>query len=393
MSVLNYGKKAIQAVVSSKKAFCRFLTANDTGKTGAHQAGIYIPKAAFSLLFDSPCLKGTNVDRWVSIKWQDDIITKSRFIYYGVSTRNEYRITNCGTRDYNPLAEENTGALLVLSERDRDNYSGWILNTDDEINEFLDAFGISVTETGGLINTTLIAPSEKLRLEITNFIKSAGNSFPTAEFMSLGARNIYTNVYDQTENIIKKPDQELIHWIEMEYELFRNIEEAYYGEQVRQGFPTMQSFIDTANSILNRRKSRAGKSLEFHLAALFEGNALPFESQVITEGNKRPDFVFPSGTAYHNLKYDSDKLIVLGAKTTCKDRWRQIINEADRVRGKNKYLCTLQQGISAKQLEEMKTEKVILVVPSMYIDKYPKEYRSEIMSLSSFIAFAKETLA
>ena len=393
MSAQNYSEKAIQAVISGKNAFCRFLTANDTGKTGAHQAGIYIPKSAFSLLFDAPCQKGKNADRWANIKWQDDIVSKSRFIYYGAGTRNEYRITNCGTHDYNPLAEENTGALLVFAEHNRENYSGWILNTDDEINSFLDAFGLSVTETGHLLNAESLSPSEKLRLEIAGFIKSVGNDFPSTEQMASGARKIYANVYDHAENIIKNPDQELIRWIDMEYKVFRCIEEAQCGEQVRKGFPTMQAFLAMASSIMNRRKSRAGKSLEFHLAALFEGNNLPFETQVITEGNKRPDFIFPSGTAYHNLEYDAHKLIVLGAKTTCKDRWRQIINEADRVRGNKKYLCTLQQGISSKQLDEMKAERVILVVPSMYIEKYPKEFRSEIMSLSKFIAFAKEQVA
>ena len=34
---------AIAKVQSSRHAFCRFITANDTGKNGSHQAGFYIP--------------------------------------------------------------------------------------------------------------------------------------------------------------------------------------------------------------------------------------------------------------------------------------------------------------------------------------------------------------
>lgn len=55
-----------------------------------------------------------------------------------------------------------------------------------------------------------------------------------------------------------------------------------------------------------------------------------------------------------------EKLCTLAAKTTCKDRWRQILNEADRLRDEHKYLCTMQQGISATQMDEMRAEKVIV---------------------------------
>ena len=65
-----------------------------------------------------------------------------------------------------------------------------------------------------------------------------------------------------------------------------------------------------------------------------------------------------------------EKLASLAAKTTCKDRWRQVLNEADRLRSQNKFLCTLQQGISSAQLEEMKSEKVVSVVPQRYIATY-----------------------
>jgi type II restriction enzyme len=78
---------------------------------------------------------------------------------------------------------------------------------------------------------------------------------------------------------------------------------------------------------------------------------------------------------------------MLAAKTTCKDRWRQILNEADRV--KIKHLFTLQQGISKNQLQEMYKYGVCLVVPKPYIQNFPKEYRNKILSLSSFLDILK----
>lgn len=54
----NFASQAIQAVLSSRKAYCKFLSANDTGLTDGHQAGIYISKPSTSILFDEPCTKG-----------------------------------------------------------------------------------------------------------------------------------------------------------------------------------------------------------------------------------------------------------------------------------------------------------------------------------------------
>ena len=77
------------------------------------------------------------------------------------------------------------------------------------------------------------------------------------------------------------------------------------------------------------------------------------------------------------------------AKTTCKDRWRQVLNEADRLRDKPKYLCTLQQGISGAQMDEMQTENVILVVPRPYIRTYPADRQDRIWTLAKFVQYLK----
>lgn len=86
--------------------------------------------------------------------------------------------------------------------------------------------------------------------------------------------------------------------------------------------------------------------------------------------------------------FPADKLVFLGAKTTCKDRWHQVLNEANRI--ETKYLFTLQQGISKNQLQEMKHEHLKLVVPSPYLSSFDKEFQSEIETLSSFINIVKE---
>jgi type II restriction enzyme len=378
---------AIQAVNYGLISYCKFLSANDTGDTGAHQAGIYVAKNAIPILFEVPGTKGENKDRRVKIKWQDDFTTESRFIYYGRGTRNEYRITRFG-RGFPFLRTEHTGDLFVFVRNSDDDYSGFILETEDEINTFLDAFALSPTDTGRIIEREAMRLDAQIDAAFDSFIQTLAVDFPASFEMATTARRIYYDIFNQEKNIILNPDKEIISWIEMEFRLFRRIEFSRYGEIITRGFTTVEQFIEVANTVLNRRKSRAGKSLEHHLSAVFSGNSIQYQAQPKTEGNKRPDFLFPGEESYHDLSYPSDNLIFLAAKTTCKDRWRQIINEANRI--PEKHLFTLQQGISVAQLNEMESKRIKLVVPYKYLESYPREKRSSIWSLRKFIEYVKE---
>lgn len=379
--------KAVQAVNRGQISYCKFLSANDTGDTGGHQAGIYITKSASSILFDQPGIKGENKDRSVEIQWQDDFVTNSRFIYYGRGTRNEYRITRFD-RGFPFLQKEHTGDLFVLVKLSEEEYLGYILESEVEINDFLNAFSMSPTDTGNIIHKEEVTLDAKVEIAFAQYIQNLTVDFPTSAEMSLTARHIFGQVYNHSENIVRNPDKELISWIDMEYRLFRKIEFVRYGDIITQGFTSVEQFIEVANMVLNRRKSRAGKSLEHHLSTIFDGNILQYSAQPRTEGNRKPDFIFPSETAYHNQAYPADGLVFLGAKTTCKDRWRQIINEANRI--EQKHLFTLQQGISAQQLDEMSEEHITLVVPQPYIGTYPREKRDDIWTLKKFIDYTKE---
>ena len=385
----SYAVPAIQAVLNGQKAYCKFLSANDTGLTGGHQAGIYISKPSVPILFDEPGIKGENKERWVKITWQDDIETDTRFIYYGQGTRNEYRITNFG-RGFPFLRPEYTGALFVLAKFRSELYQAYILNSEDDIDQFLNAFGISPTETNRLIEAAHVQTETREQIAIREFIDGLTVDFPLSEEMSAAARSIQNGLYNHLEYIRTNPDQKIIAWTNTEYALFRALEHARYGDIISRGFETVDSFITMANVVLNRRKSRAGKSLEHHLSAIFDGNGILYSAQAVTEGRKKPDFLFPSEEAYHDNGFPTEKLISLAAKTTCKDRWRQVINEADRLRDRPKYLCTLQQGISPAQMDEMQSENVVLVVPKPYISSYPADRQDRIWTLSKFVNYIRE---
>ena len=382
--------KAIQSAQQSKIAFSKYITANDTGATGGHQAGFHLHKHSWQLFFDKPGVKGENKDKFITIKWQNDFETASRFIYYGIGTRNEYRLTRFG-RGFSFLEDANIGDLLVICKKSPDFYEAYVLQTDEEIDEFFAALNISSNDTNGIIPKQFESTAEDKLLQcFMAFLKSLKLDFPPTIDLANNSRNCYNGAYNITSQIIKaNPDKEILHWLNAEFQLFKVIENDCYGNRIKTPFKTVEELVETANTILNRRKSRAGKSLEHHLAEIFKTFKLAFATQAVTEDNKKPDFLFPNVQAYNNENFSPKKLLMLASKTTCKDRWRQILNEADRI--KTKHLFTLQQGISKNQLEEMYKYNVCLVVPKTYLTSFPAEFRERILTLDNFVNHIQAT--
>ncbi len=378
---------AIQSVTQSKGAFCRFLSANDTHATGGHQYGFLLPIAAYPIIFNQDKVKGENKDKTVKIRWQNDLETDSRLTYYG-KAKNELRITRFGN-DFPFFAEEHVGDLLIIAKQTDDDYDGYVLSTEDEIDTFMLHFNLSADRPNQIIDVAnKQCENNTLQTAIDEAIKDLID-FPQTAEMGKMAQELYNKLHKiNNEKVCESPDKILLNWYDTELSMFRSLEEKVYSSIYTKPFPDCQSLIEFSNKILNRRKSRAGKSLEHHLSAIFTAHKLIFEEQVVTENNKKPDFLFPNGICYHNYEFPAENLTILGAKTTCKDRWRQVINEADRV--DERYLFTLQQGISKNQLKEMADENVKLVVPESHVDSYPEEYRESLNTLNGFIEIVKE---
>lgn len=83
-------------------AFEKFLTANDTGQSGSHQAGIHIPKSNRELVAFLPSLDPAvrNPDAWLTLRDPEGRDWQIRYIHYNNSlhddrgTRDEYRLTH-----------------------------------------------------------------------------------------------------------------------------------------------------------------------------------------------------------------------------------------------------------------------------------------------------------
>lgn len=215
-----------------------------------------------------------------------------------------------------------------------------------------------------------------------------GTRFPVTREFSAFARSFHPE-----PDVAGDPDGTLMAWMETEEVLFRTLERHIIAERLEQGFRTgdgtvgVDEFLQFSLSVQNRRKSRVGLAFENHLEVIFERFGLRFDRTAVTENRSKPDFLFPGGAAYHNPGFDAGQLTVLGVKSTCKDRWRQVLAEADRV--PHKHLITLETAISRQQTTEMQEKGLQLVVPRALHETFYPEQRAWLMDLKQFLAMVK----
>ncbi len=162
------------------------------------------------------------------------------------------------------------------------------------------------------------------------------------------------------------PDAALVAWMDREEQLFRRLERRIVEARLKSGFMAgseadVDGFLSFSLSVQNRRKSRAGLALENHLEALFKAHELRFDRGKETENRNKPDFLFPGQAEYRDPSFPASRLTMLGAKSTLKDRWRQVLSEAARIN--TKHLLTLEPGTSTNQTDEMQAKRLQLVIP------------------------------
>jgi hypothetical protein len=79
---------------------------------------------------------------------------------------------------------------------------------------------------------------------------------------------------------------------------------------------------------------------------------------------------------------------MLGVKSTCKDRWRQVLVEARRI--EHKHLLTLETSISQHQTDQMRDEKLQLVLPRGLHETYSPSQRKWLLDVASFNSIVRE---
>lgn len=216
-----------------------------------------------------------------------------------------------------------------------------------------------------------------------------GGTFPATHDFSAFAREVFGEA-----DPIGNPDATLLSWIDYEERLFRTLERHIVSDRLGAGFldsgghPDVDAFISFSLSVQNRRKSRAGYALENHLEVIFMVNNVTYARGQETENRAKPDFLFPGVTQYRDTAFPADRLSLLGVKSTCKDRWRQVLSEAVRIN--RKHLLTLEPGISENQTAEMQSNNLQLVLPRDLHSTYRDTQLAWLMNLTDFISLVKE---
>ena len=220
--------------------------------------------------------------------------------------------------------------------------------------------------------------------KLDSIIDKFGTTFPkTAEFSDL-ARLTLPEIRAEDD-----PDAALIAWLDHEEALFRRLERRVVSSRIEAGFMNddgtdVDGFISFSLSVQNRRKSRMGHSLENHLAAVLRAHDIRYVRGAVTEHNHKPDFLFPDLVTYQAAPPEGDaRLTMLGAKSTCKDRWRQVLAEAEKI--SRKHILTLEPGISEPQTHQMETSSLQLVVPLPVQDSYTAAQQGWLWSVADFI--------
>jgi hypothetical protein len=237
----------------------------------------------------------------------------------------------------------------------------------------LDELGIEIVEPETYQLDALIAPF--------------GTTMPTTRILSELARDSLPGI-----SAVDDPDAALLAWMDREEQLFRRIERKIVAERILDGFRSadgadVDGFLAFSLSVQNRRKARAGQALENHLEAIFIAHGLIHRRGVVTENRSKPDFLFPGPAQYHDLAFPTARLTMLGAKSTAKDRWRQVLSEADRIA--DKHLLTLEPGISENQTREMQAKRLQLVVPAGLHATYRAAQQAWLMGVGDFLALVR----
>ena len=378
-------ERAIADATGTGNALLKIISANDVGQTGSHQCGYYLPKSVWEIFSPHPPRKGENREHAVSIHWQDGRRTDSRVKWYGVGTRSEYRLTRFGT-SFPWLSYDRVGSLLVLVIRSHTDFHAYVLDTDEDIDEIVATLGLDITGRWGIYREgkpQVETESECIERLSSEFAKNQ-IEFPSGEIFSGYAREVLTACIRNYEDL--PPDEALLGYLRSEYRLFRIVEQRLCANVTRGPFASVDEFLKVAGTLMNRRKSRAGRSLENHVDYILSKSGIPHDMRPDIPG--KPDIVIPGKAMYEDPGYPVNRLLIVGVKTTCKDRWRQVLNEARRV--PNKHILTIQTAISSGQLREMKEAGVMLVVPEKLQNGYPRDVDLPILTVDAFVQVARE---
>ncbi len=337
---------------------------------------------------ESSCGSGETVVTWYNARKKKSEIRKAEYrLYYpSISVMSRARVGDLLVIGIRPNRE--LFIIIAANGSTSENQLISLLNIQDEVYIDEKSFEMRTKAENSCVEIGYVQKMilDELGIPLNDhdddlldiMISIFNNTFPSTKAFSDFARDSCGGI-----NAFDDPDKAIISWMDREESLFRSMERHLLKERLRQPFDDLDEFLKISLSVQNRRKSRVGQALENHIEAIFVRDNIFYSRGTITENRSRPDFLFPRGENYRDDLFPETLLTVLGVKSTCKDRWRQVLSEAKRI--KRKHLFTLQPSITPNQTNEMFANDLCLVIPQSVHITYRQSQMSGIISLKEFL--------
>jgi hypothetical protein len=337
----------------------------------------------------------------------EPVVAKSTLTWYDARakhpTRSEHR-AYFPTNEVSRLAAE--GDLIVVAKRPDNSLLVVIAQGGSTIASQVQwLFGVPLQNKGFSVREELETEQDRIQFASAFILEQLGiepdNPVAAENYLDtmlarfdgkLPATSLFSAYARETVpdlDPVADPDAALLGWMEREEILFRTMEKHLLGDRLQKGFADdVDGFLAFSLAVQNRRKSRSGHALENHLEVIFGANQIRYERGAPTEGKAKPDFLFPGSKEYKDAGFDASLLTMLGAKTTCKDRWRQVLAEAKRI--DSKHLLTLEAAISTHQTDQMREHSLRLVIPRGLQQTFTSAQRPDLLSLADFTTLVRD---
>jgi len=187
-------------------------------------------------------------------------------------------------------------------------------------------------------------------------------ALPATRLMAGAGQEIAAAVW----GALPDPDEYMRRSLDSESELYFAIERELGTRSLNallgKGSTDLDELLAWALRIQQSRKARRGQSLQHHFSYLLDRDGIPYTAQCVTEGGETPDFVIPGHAQYHDSRFPPDRLRMVACKSRVRERWGQILKEADRIQ--QKFLLTVDDSLSADVLRSMDEVELRVFLPA-----------------------------
>lgn len=402
----------------SPRVFIKKLSNNDRDwaqRTEKHQGGVYVPAEQRESGFFPPLAAKQRPDPaadtirevFFPTDWpQFGIGRRTRLVHY-TSKGPETHLTGVPREAF---ADLSPASWLVMAPHERGGASGYVCLTIDSNStaaEVLrDALALGADFVAGVLEPAAVLAGERERIldfaervamawttgRIADFAEEEAGIPATVELAAMarhrwleprGLASLDPFVIERPGDAVREISREI------EWGLFRNLQQretavrlvrsVFGDEAVRLDMKgVIRRLVDAVAEVDRimlsagqQRKSRAGYSFEHHIEAMLEAGRIPFAKQVVIEARKRPDFILPSREYLDAPPAGAARGLILSAKTTLRERWKQVQRE---MAGRDLFLATVDEGIAANAIEDMASMGIVLVVPEKLKKSKDTEY-------------------